>query len=326
VERKSMELSLESGTGPTSLSHLIGQRQVIRQVEVALDAAQIDARRFDHALLVGPPGLGKSAVANVIACEMAGGFHEALGQSLKSPSDLNALLLGARDRDVVFIDECHELRKEFQTALYLALDKRALFVRGSGGKPQGIPIADFTLLIATTDEYCLLQPLRDRMKLLLRYEFYSVEELVGVLKHRIKAWQWIAEESVLPTIAERSRGTPRLALRLLQSCHRVCRALGETDITLAHLSRACELEQIDRLGLGPTEQAYLRILVDGPTRLNVIASMLGLPQRTVSQVTEAFLIRAGLVTKDHQGRRELTAKGREYLSRSSQLPVVLPSK
>jgi holliday junction DNA helicase RuvB len=321
-----MDLSVEFGsTGPTSLSHLIGQRQVIRQVEVALDAAQMDARRFDHALLVGPPGLGKSAVAQVIACEMAGGYHETLGQSLKCPSDLNALLLGAKDRDVVFIDEAHELRKEYQTALYLALDKRAIFIRGAGGKPQGISIADFTLLIATTDEYCLLQPLRDRMKLLLRYEFYSVEELVGVLKHRIKAWQWTADDAVLPTIAERSRGTPRLALRLLQSCHRVCRALGETDITMAHLSRACELEQIDRLGLGTAEQSYMRLLSEGPTRLNVISSILGLPARTVAQVMEAYLIRSGLVTKDHQGRRELTQKGRQYLSDSSQLAVAFPS-
>ena len=317
-----MPSPLETGsTAPTSLAHLIGQRQVIRQVEVALDAAQMDGRRFDHALLVGPPGLGKSAVAQVIACEMAGGFHETLGQSLKAPSDLNALLLGAKDKDVVFIDEAHELRKEFQTALYLALDKQALFIRGASGKPQGIPIADFTLLIATTDEYCLLQPLRDRMKLLLRYEFYSVEELVGVLHHRIRAWQWTADDTVLLAIAERSRGTPRLALRLLQSCHRVCRSIGETELTPEHLNQACELEQIDQLGLGPTEQTYLRLLADGPTRLNVIASLLGLPPRTVSQVTEAFLLRAKLITKNQHGLRELTAPGRDYLSASCQRPV-----
>ena len=140
------------------------------------------------------------------------------------------------------------------------------------------------------------------------------------------AWQWQADESVLSSIAERSRGTPRLALRLLQSCHRVCRSVGETVITADHLNRACELEQIDQLGLGPTEQAYIRLLAEGPTRLNVLASLLGLPPRTVSQVTEAFLIRAGLVTKDHQGKRELTAKGREYVSNFSQLAVPNPSK
>jgi Holliday junction DNA helicase RuvB len=107
-----------------------------------------------------------------------------------------------------------------------------------------------------------------------------------------------------------------LALRLLQACRRVCRAEGQSTITLAHLGRACQLEQIDALGLGPTEQQYLRILADGDSRLNVVASRLGLPARTVSQVTEPFLIRAGLVVKDDQGRRQLTALGREHLAGS----------
>jgi Holliday junction DNA helicase RuvB len=119
---------------------------------------------------------------------------------------------------------------------------------------------------------------------------------------------------VCPLIAQRSRGTPRLALRLLQACRRVCRAEGENAITIDHLDRACLLEQIDPLGLGPTEQQYLRILAEGTSRLNVIASRLGLPARTVAEVTEAFLIRAGLVAKDDQARRQLTAEGREHLS------------
>jgi Holliday junction DNA helicase RuvB len=306
---------------PTSLKHLVGQRQVVRQVEVALDATQQDAASFPHALLVGSAGLGKSAVAQVIACEMAGGFHEVLGQSLKSPSDLNAILLEAQDRDIVFIDEAHEMKKEFQTALYLTLDKRAIFVRSGNGKPIGLPVADFTLLLATTDEFCLLQPLRDRMKLLLRYEFYSIEELIGVLQLRIRAMRWSADDAMMPAIAQRSRGTPRLALRLLQSCHRVCRALGETVLTMAHLNKACELEQIDCLGLGPTEQRYMCILREGSARLNVIASLLGLPTRTVSHVTEAFLIREGLIVKDKSGLRELTPKGREHLSVSRQHSV-----
>jgi predicted ATPase len=118
---------------PTSLSHLIGQRQVIDQVTVALDASQQDNKRFDHALLVGPPGLGKSALAAVIAEEMATGFHEVLGQSLNSLAELNGLLLAAKDHDIVFIDECHEIKKENQTALYLALDKQSIFVKGGSG-------------------------------------------------------------------------------------------------------------------------------------------------------------------------------------------------
>src|SRR5271170_638263 len=107
---------------PSSLSHLIGQRGVIDQVSVALDAAFADGKKMDHALLVGPPGVGKSALANVLAAELATELHEVIGQSISSPSDLNALLLGARDKDVIHVDECHQLRNEYQTALYLALD------------------------------------------------------------------------------------------------------------------------------------------------------------------------------------------------------------
>jgi Holliday junction DNA helicase RuvB len=301
---------------PSSLSHLIGQRKVIEQVECALDAAQQDGKKFDHALMVGPPGLGKSALAQVVAEEMATGFHEVLGQALNTPAELNALLLGAKKRDIVFIDEAHEMKKDFQTALYLALDKQRIFVKTASGQPLGLPIADFTLLLATTDEFCLLQPLRDRMKLVLRYEFYSDEELAIVLLHRIKALGWSVDDAVLVEIAKRSRGTPRLALRLLQSAHRVARSIGESTITADHLQRACDLEQIDCLGLGPNEQAYLKLLAKGPARLNVLASILALPTRTVSQVVEQFLIRAGLIVKDKNGLRELTSEGREHLSNS----------
>jgi Holliday junction DNA helicase RuvB len=152
------------------------------------------------------------------------------------------------------------------------------------------------------------------MKLILRFQFYDPDELATIVRQRSHALHWRVEESVFPQIAQRSRGTPRLALRLLQACRRVCRAEGGSAITHAHLQRACLLEQIDALGLGPTEQQYLRILAEGATRLNVLASMIGLPPRTLASVTEPFLIRAGLMVKDDKGRRQLTALGREHLS------------
>ena len=307
---------------PKSIGKLVGQRGVLRQIEVALDAAQMDGKKFDDALLVGGPGLGKSQMASVIAAEMATDFHEVLGQSINNICDLNALLLQATDRSVVHIDECHELPKHIQTALYLAIDKRTLFIGSGNGKtPQGIPIANFTLLLSSTDEYCLLQPLRDRMRLTLRFEFYSSDELAKLTFQRSKALGWDVHESTFPDIAMRARGTPRIALRLLQSCRRVCRSQGDRTITNEHLRKACELEGIDSVGLGPTEQQYIRIVADGSSRLNVIASRLGLPTRTVSQVTEQFLIRVSLIEKDGQGRRLLTAAGREHLSKLRQLNV-----
>jgi len=297
---------------PTSLSHIVGQKAVVEQVRVGIEAAFADQKKFDHALLVGGPGLGKTQLATVIACEMASEFHEILGQSIKKPADLNAILLATKSGDIVHIDEAHEMKKEFQTSLYRAIEGRKLFLQGNS-KVQSIPLADFTLLLSTTDEYCLLQPLRDRMKLVLRFAFYSPEELTTLIKQRNQALGWRADEDIFSVIAQRSRSTPRIGLRLLQSARRVCRAQGESTITMGHLEKACQLEQIDSLGLGSTEQQYLRILADGDSRLNVIASRIGLPARTVSQVTEPFLIRAGLMAKDDQGRRQLTALGREHL-------------
>jgi len=307
---------------PTSLAHLIGQRSVVEQVRVALDAAHQDAKTFDHALLVGPPGVGKTQTAKVVALEMAADFHEVLGQAVQSPADLNALLLGAKDRDVILVDEAHELDREFQTALYLAVDQRRVLLPSRGRTPQAIPLADFTLLLATTDEFRLLQPLRDRMRLSLRFGFYSSDELGELTRQRAAALGWDVDVNVFAPIAARSRGTPRLALRLLQACRRVCRSEGEGRITPTHLDRACLLEETDALGLGPTEQQYLAVLGDGANRLNVISSRLGLPVRTVAEVTEPFLIRVGLVAKDDQGRRQLTAEGRAHFVSNSRNPGV----
>ena len=305
---------------PSSLSHVIGARGIVAQVSTAIDAAFADARSMDHCLLVGPPGLGKSALAQVIAKELATEFHEILGQSIQTVADLNCVLLAAEDKHVLHIDECHELRREFQVALYLALDQRKIILQtGLSGKSlQPIPIADFTLLLSTTDEFCLLAPLRDRMRLVLRLDFYSDEELILMLMQRAKSLNWeVQEEEIFAYVAMRARGTPRLALRLLQSCRRVCRSQGDTIITVEHLARAFDLEDIDSLGLGITERKYLAFLAEGASRLNVISSMLGLPSRTVAEVIEPFFLRSNLIVKDDQGRRQLTAQGREHLSNSS---------
>lgn len=299
---------------PSSINHLIGQSSVKEQIIVALDSAQQDHRKFDHAMVVGPPGMGKTAAAQIIAAEMGTEFIEVLGQSLNSVGDLNSLLLQASDRAVVFIDEAHELGKSLQTALYLALDQRRVLIQGSrkGSTPLPIPIQDFTLLLASTDEYQLLQPLRDRMRLTLRFQYYDPADLERIARMQAASLNWEVEQDVFQQAAQRSRGTPRLVLRFLQAAHRVARSEGSSVVTLSHLERSCELEDIDELGLGPTEQQYLKVLMEGPTRLNMLASRLGLPSRTIAEVTEPFLIRSGLIVKDDQGKRQLTAEGREH--------------
>jgi len=299
---------------PSSISHIIGQRKVVEQVKVALDAAQQDGRKFDSAMLVGPPGAGKTSTSQIIANEMGTDYIEVLGQSIKGIADLNALLLSATERAVLLVDEAAELEKTLQISLYLALDQRRVLLQGSrkGSTPMSVPIADFTLLLATTDEYELLQPLRDRMRLVLRFEFYTDDELVQILRHRLRGLGWEFDADILPLIAQRSRGTPRLALRVAQAAHRVARSQGEHSVSLRHFEKATLLEDLDAKGCGPTEQKYLRIVAEGPTRLNVIASRLGLPTRSISEVVEPYLIRSGLVVKDDQGKRQLSAEGRVH--------------
>ena len=300
---------------PTSLSHLIGNRGVIQQVSVSLDAAFADHRRFDHSLLIGPPGMGKSSLASVIAKEMAVPFHEVLGQNLRTSADLNNLLLQAEDKAVVHIDEVHEAKQQIQTALYMAMDKQQIMVRG-GSAITALPLNDFTLLLSTTEEHDLLQPLRDRMRLTLRFDYYSEEDLCRVVDLRARALGWDLDPRVLPLIAARGKGTPRIALKWMQAAYRSSRAVGETAVTVDHLLDACRLEGCDSLGLGFLEQRYLRLLIDSPRRVNVLASALGVPTKTLSTVTELFLIRCGLIDKDEVSQRVLTAKGREHLAKS----------
>lgn len=309
---------------PSTLDGLVGQRSVVEQVRVALDAARADARPFDHAVLVGPAGCGKTTVAHCVSREMGATLHEVLGQTLETPADLNYLLLGARDRDVVFVDEAALTPSDQQHALLLALDQRKIVLGGgrTGRSPQSIPLARFSLLLATTHEHSLIGPLVDRMKLVLRFQHYHEAELVTLLRQRCTALGWPVDEAVLPQVARRSRGVPRLALRLAQAAWRVARSEGEARITAEFLQRACDLEGIDAIGLDVTQQAYLRVVAEGTSRLNMIASRLGLPTRTVSEVVEPYLVRAGFVEKDESSKRLLTQRGREHLLAQSRSEAV----
>lgn len=301
---------------PPTLDHLVGQRAVVNQVKVALDAAFADNARVCHMLLTGAPGLGKTLLAQIVAKEMASDFHEVLGQSLAQPSDLFGLLLQATDKSVVFVDESDELPTPIQTTLYRAVEERKLFLpqSSSGRGAKSIPLADFTLLLASNHEHSLVQPLRDRMKLILRFEQYTEAELHELVRQRARALHWDVDDAVFGLIAARGRGTPRLALRLLEACRRTCRSEGDTAITRTHFDRTCELEGIDALGLDRQEIGLLRILEEavGAVRLNVLASRLGLPPRTVSDVVERQLVKIGMIDKSPEGRR-ITAKGLSHL-------------
>lgn len=300
---------------PSALGHLVGMKGIIEQVRVGIDSAFADNQKFPHTLFVSPPGCGKTELCHVIAQEMAVELHYALGVSLTTIADLNGLLLSAKnDKDIIYIDEADDLK--FFVPLYLALDQKKIIVSGgnAGRSPMSVPLADFTLLLSTNHDHALLPALRDRMKMVLYLPFYSEDELAEILARRCRALNWSVEQEILPMIGQRSKGTPRQALRLISAARRVARSEGDSTITTHHLLRAFDLEGLDNLGLTRIEQQYLRILADGDNRLNVIAGRLGLPPRTVSQVTESFLLRANLICKDDQSRRQLTSQGREHLA------------
>jgi holliday junction DNA helicase RuvB len=302
---------------PTSLSHIVGQRSVVSQLRVAIDASFAENKRLDDCLFAGPSGLGKSQLARVVAKELAVNIHTILGQSVSRIADLNALLMSAKDDEIVFIDECHELKKKFQTSLYDAIDHSRIRVIGEGSV-QSIPLARFTLVLATTNQHALLLPLRNRMKMILQLQFYSVEELTTIVARRVKGLKWETDDAIPELIAKRSQGIPRLGLRLLRSCRRAALASNEQAISIAHLEKACALEKRDDLGLDVTDRNYLGILAQGASRLNVIASRLGEDHRNVSGVIEPTLLRLGLIGKDERGRRLLTALGREHWERTCQ--------
>jgi Holliday junction DNA helicase RuvB len=317
IRRESLCLVLKERTGvtPPTLNHCHGQREAVALLRTALEAAWNDAGRLPHTLLTGPPGVGKTMFAHLAAREMAVTLHERLGQTLDVPAAVNGLLMQAADKDVVFIDEAHELPPASQTVLYRAVDDRILFVRTRGDRTLTLPVADFTLVLATTDEYGLLQPLRDRCKLLIPFSWYDVEDLCTIVTQRATMMAIDIDSTVAEAIAARAKQTPRLAIRLLESCHRYARSRNDHRIEMDHFTATVELERIDSLGLSRDERRYLSLLAEKngePVRLITAESALGLHRRTLQTVIEPYLIRAGLCERLPTGRA-ITAKGLRHL-------------
>jgi len=298
-----------------SIDHFIGQVDAIAQFRVALEASWADGTRLPHILMVGPPGVGKTSLAHLAAKETCVALHERIGQVLNSMGAVNGLLCGAQDKDIVFIDEIHEMPKQCQTLLYRALEDRTIFLTGRDRKTFSLPVANFSLIAATTDEYSILPPLRDRFKVILPFRFYDLRSLSTITKQRAKMMGIELQPEVAEQIAMRSRGTPRLAIRLLESCHRLTRSVGATEVTMPHFERATQLEQIDSLGLDEPSQRYLNVLAQRcgePVRLHTLEAMLGVHRRTLQTVIEPFLIRAGLIERTQHGR-QIVEKGLRHL-------------
>jgi len=304
---------------PSRLDQFVGQSTVVEQVRVALAACRNTGAAYPSSLFAGAPGLGKSQLVTIIAAELGVPLRETLAQTLATAGDLQALLLDARDRDIVFLDEADELPPPLQTLLYRALAERKLFVpRGRSGRHDvALPLDAFTLILATNHESRLQRPLVERFKIINRFEFYSHAEIERLLRDRSAGLGWASDAEVFPLVAARSRGVPRVGLRLLEAVHRVAVSESEERLTATHVLRACDIEGIDSRGLDRTERDYLRILAPegsdvGPVRPGVIADRLGLPLRTLQAVIEPFLIRMDLISRSEQGRT-LTPEGQRYV-------------
>lgn len=297
---------------PASFSHVVGQTHVKEALKIAVEASFQTGTRLDEILLCGPPGLGKTALVQVLADELAVPFTEVLAQSVTNAAEMNSLLLSASN-GILFLDEVHLLHPIQQHTLLQVLDKRRIFLSGRKSI-QSIPVAPFTLIGATTDPDGLISPLVDRFRMVLHLDYYSDDELSKVVQQRCQALKWQVAADLPHEIAIRGRQTPRIAIRLLQAARRVAVASGSDLVDVAHLHHACSIERISSKGLDNAQQKYLKLLRPSAQRLNVLASMLGVSTKALTATVEPFLLRSEMVIKTDNGLRQLTQQGREHLS------------
>ena len=305
-------------TAPSLIEHFVGQERVKQLVNTALEASWMDGNRLPHMIYSGPPGVGKSQLASIIAKETGVELMEQLAQNLSGISDVQGLLLQAKEKSIILIDEIDQLGKLQQVTLYRALENGKIFLTsGRKKKSTTIKLEPFTLIACTNFPEYLLKPLQDRFKITLPFTWYSKDEITTILKNRVVHLKWDVEEEVYIQIGIRSRGTPRIALKILESTRRTARANGDTTINLHHLNLTLKMEGIDSLGLTIDERKYLSIVQyhNNLIRLNVIATCLGMSSRSVSTNIEPYLIRIGLLTKDpRNGCRVLTNNGIKHIT------------
>lgn len=316
-----MTMNQDEETQPivSSLSHVIGQTRAVNVLRTALDAYFNDRYKtgvesaFPHVLMCGPGGVGKTLLSETIAREVCANCHTELAQNVGNPGQMQGLLMMLEPGDILLLDEIHELTSAVQVCLYRALEERKLFL---GGNRKAITLPPFCLIGATTDEYLLTTSMRDRFKILLRLTHYSDEEMTLLISQRAKRLGWKVDEASVAELASRSRGVPRLAVRMLDAAKRQASAESSDVIEAEHVRRMLDIEGLDELGFDLTEQRYLHLLREhqGAVRLNVIATHLGLPKQTIEMFERDF-IRLGLINKTEKGR-VLTSAGVEHLKKS----------
>lgn len=304
-----IERAAEAALRPRTLGEFIGQPAVRRQLGVVLDAARGREEAADHVLLVGPPGLGKTTLAMIVASEMGASLRLTSGPAIQHAGDLASILSALQPGDVLFIDEIHRLARTAEEMLYLAMeDFRVDIIVGKGPGATSIPLTlpRFTVVGATTRSGLLPAPLRDRFGFTAHLEFYSPEDLAKVVRRSSSLMNIRLSDSAAEEIAGRSRGTPRIANRLLRRVADYTQVHGHDQVTVSSARDALELFEVDSLGLDRLDRAVLETICrnfgGGPVGLGTLAHTVGDEAETLETVAEPYLVRQGFLTRTPRGR------------------------
>lgn len=321
-EGDSEEQQIEVTLRPQSFSDYIGQERLKKNLKLAIDAAKKRAEPIDHVLLYGPPGLGKTTMATVIANEMGTNIRVTAGPAIERAGDLASILTNLQDGDVLFIDEIHRLGRAVEEVLYSAMEDYKLDIvigKGPAARSVRLDLPKFTVIGATTRTGALAAPLRDRFGHIYRLEFYTPEEIgriVGRAAHILESRIHTEAAAMLST---RARLTPRIANRLLKRVRDYADVNGDGIIDAVVATRALEMLEIDELGLDPADRHLLTSIIDNygdsPVGLNTIAALTGDEMATIEDFYEPYLLQIGFIERTPRGRR-VTARGFRHLGKT----------
>ena len=311
--------TIDNTIRPETISEYIGQNDVKENIKVFVEAAKIRNEALDHVLLYGPPGLGKTTLAFIIAHEMGTHIKTASGPSIEKSGDLAAILSSLEPGDVLFIDEIHRMPRYIEEILYPAMEDFSLdIIVGSEGNTRNIKIdlPPFTLVGATTRAGDLSAPLRDRFGIISKLQFYTTEELCDIVKRTARVLDMEIEEEAALELAKRSRGTPRIANRLFKRVRDFALVKGTGVIDLDITNKALDRLQIDKIGLDRTDHEMLLAIINkfggGPVGLEALSSSIGEESTTIEDVYEPYLLQTGLLKRTARGR-VVTDKAYEVL-------------